>query len=84
MLQQSQHTPSYFHVTGRSQSPHGNILACLGPELVSLSPDCISISIIMEMFFRCFVGRLIGLLPADASLCITDASCWCFQDFGLS
>ena len=56
MSQQSQHTPSFFHVTGRSHIPQGKILLCLGPGFSSTSPASNIMIRITEVFGLFFTG----------------------------
>ena len=67
MSQQSQHTPSFFHVTGRSHIPQGKILLCLGPGVSSISPASNIVIRITEVFVLFFTESCIGLRPADVN-----------------
>jgi hypothetical protein len=68
MSQQSQHTPSFFNVTGRSHIPQGKILLCLGPGLSSISPASNIVIRITEVFLLFFTGSCIGLCPGNSSV----------------
>ena len=83
MSQQSQHTPSFPHVTGRSHIPHGKILLCLGPGFSSISPTSNIVIRIIEVFVLFLTGSCIGLrLDDDNFVFSIDVKyCWYIHDF---